>query len=172
MQNFRIEPAGEADIPIVLSLIREMAAYEHASREIEVNETLLRQFVFSDRPHAEVFLGYYETAPVAYAIILPKFYSYQGRPNLYLEDLYVQPHLRGKGIGKVMMTHLAKLALDRGCAFLEWSVLDWNEPAIQFYRRLGARRVEDRSHFYLDREALQPLAVTPSQTASSGVDPG
>jgi len=157
-QSFRIERAGPGDIPAVLALIREMAEYERAAERLEVNETLLGEFVFSDRPFAEVFLGYFADRPVSYAIVLPKFYSYRGRANLYLEDLYVQAHLRGKGIGRRMMAHIARLALERGCPYLEWSVLDRNQSALDFYRKLGARRVDDRSHFYLEREALESLA--------------
>lgn len=158
MQGFQIRPAVAADIPVVLSLIREMAAYERASDSLAVNEALLKQFVFCERPYAEVFLGCHDDAAVSYAIVLPKFYSYQGRPNLYLEDLYVQPHLRRQGIGEIFMRYLAKLAVARGCPYLEWCVLNWNKSAIGFYNRLGARRDEERSYFYLDDEALRSIA--------------
>ncbi len=157
VEGFRIEPAGEADIPVVLALIRELAAYERAGR-VEVDEALLRRFLFCERPAAEVFLGYYDGAPVSYAIVYPVFSSYRGCANLWLEDFYVQPQARGKGIGRLMMAHLARLAIERGCAFLAWGVLNWNEPAIEFYRRLGARRDQSHCQFYLEGEALRAAA--------------
>jgi len=158
MPSLRIEPAREGDIPVVLSLIREMADYERVADVLEVNEERLREFVFCARPYAEILIGYWGERAVSYAIILPKFYSYTGRPHLYLEDIYVQPRMRGKGIGRALMAHLARLAVERGCAYLEWNVLEWNQPAVAFYQKLGARRVEGRSYFYLDRPALESLA--------------
>ena len=117
------------------------------------------EFVFGARPCAEVLIGYWGGEAVSYAIVLPKFASFRGRPNLYLEDLLVRESMRGKGLGKALLKHVARMAVERDCAYVEWNALNWNEPAMGFYRELGAEAIADRTYFSLRREALAKLAV-------------
>src|SRR5258708_4881243 len=131
--SFRITAAGEGDIPVILALIRELAAYEKMLDAVQIEEACLREFVFGPRPCAEVLIGWWEGEAVSYAILLPKFASFRGRPNLYLEDIFVRESMRGKGLGKAFMAYVARLAVERGCAYVEWNALDWNQPALRFY---------------------------------------
>ena len=158
MESLRLEPATAADIPVILDLIREMAVYERLEHRLHVTDTLLREHVFGERPCAEVLLGFDDGVAVAYAMFLPKYSSFLGRPLLFLEDIYIRTQARGKGFGRAIMAHLARLTIERGWAYMTWKVLDWNEPAIEFYRKLGALRLEGESDYSLQEEALARLA--------------
>lgn len=154
----RIVKAAASDAPLVLELIREMAAFEGASASVEIDGAKLTEYVFSDRPLAEVYLGFSEQRAVAYAMVYPCFSSYRGRPVLFLEDLFVREEARGAGAGRQMIRFLARLAVERGCIRLHWSVLEWNRAAIGFYEKLGARREMGRLYYTLSGEQLEALA--------------
>jgi GNAT superfamily N-acetyltransferase len=153
-----IRPATVADVPIILELIRELAAYERAPNEVVATEEQLANVLFGPRPAAEVLLGFEGKTPVGFAIFFHNFSTWLGRPGLYLEDLFVRPESRGKGYGRALLVHLAKIAHDRGCGRMEWAVLDWNDPAIQFYRTLGAKPLDEWRIFRLTREGIARLA--------------
>src|SRR3954471_1300354 len=138
MTNFEIRPAVEQDVPVIISFIRHLADYERLPHEAVMTEEILRESLFGSHPFAEVLLGYAGTEPVAFAIFFHNFSTFLGRPGLYLEDLFVLPESRGKGFGRAMLIELARIARRRNCGRFEWSVLDWNESAIGFYRKLGA----------------------------------
>ncbi|MEO7597717.1 MAG: GNAT family N-acetyltransferase [Opitutus sp.] len=140
----RIRAATSADIPLILTFIRNLAAYEKLSHEVEANEEKLRNTLFGDRPAAECILAFNEAdAPAAFAIFFTNYSTFLAKPGLYLEDLFVNPEFRGQGIGQATLTYLAKLANERGYGRMEWSVLDWNIPAIEFYESFGARRLRE-----------------------------
>ena len=158
MSDFRIVKASQEDIPLILAFIRRLAEYERLSSEVVANEEMLRESLFGKRPVAEVILGYYQDKPVGFAVFFQNFSTFRGRPGLYLEDLFVNPEMRGKGFGRAMLVYLAKVARERKCARFEWSVLDWNEPAVGFYRNLGAVPMSEWTVFRLTGEALERLA--------------
>jgi GNAT superfamily N-acetyltransferase len=150
MLNFHIRAATEQDIPAILSLIRALAEYEKARpEEVPVDETMLRESLFGAKPHAEVLLAGSVTGPVGFAVFFHNFSTWRGKPGLYLEDLFVQPAMRGQGIGKALLRELARIARQRGCARMEWAVLDWNQPAIAFYKSLGAVPLDEWTIFRL-----------------------
>jgi GNAT superfamily N-acetyltransferase len=134
----QVRSAVPDDVPLVLSFIRELAEYERMADEVVATEDLLRHHLFGPRTCAEVVLAFHDDEPVGFALFFHNFSTFLGQPGIYLEDLFVKPHARGLGIGKQLMSHVAALALERGCGRFEWAVLNWNEPAIEFYRRLGA----------------------------------
>jgi GNAT superfamily N-acetyltransferase len=138
--------------------LRELADYERMLDRVLIDEHLLEKHAFGERVCAEVLLGLLDGAPVSYAIFFPHFASFRGLPWLYLEDLYVQPHCRGKAVGRAMMSHLARIAIERGWAGMAWGVLDWNEPAFGFYQRLGATRSNGNVPMEISGEALAQLA--------------
>jgi GNAT superfamily N-acetyltransferase len=156
--SFRIEETARQDVPLILSFIKELAEYERLSDSVVVTEDALKEALFGERPTAFALIGYYGDAPVSFALFFHNFSTFAGRPGLYLEDLYVRPEMRGRGFGRMMLRRLAQLARARGCARMEWAVLDWNEPAIRFYRSLGARPMDDWTVFRLTDEALDKLA--------------
>ena len=157
-----IRPATEADVPLILRFVRELAAYERLAHEVVATEDGLRQTLFGARPYAEVVIAELDGGePAGFALFFHNYSTFLGRPGIYLEDLYVRPEVRGKGVGRALLAHLARLAVERGCGRLEWWVLDWNEDAIRFYRSLGARPIEDWTVFRVTGEALQRLAVSP-----------
>lgn len=156
--DLQIVPATERDVPLILSFIRELAEYEHLAHEVAVTEPLLREHLFGACRCAEVILGYARNEPVAFALFFQSFSTFLGRPGIYLEDLYVRPAFRGRGIGRAMLRHVARLAIERRCGRFEWAVLDWNEPAIKFYESLGAKPMNDWTTFRLTGEALQRFA--------------
>lgn len=156
--SLQIRAATEDDIPIVLRFIRQLADYERLSHEVVASEELLRRNLFGTRPVAEVVLGHYEQRAVAFAVFFHNFSTFLGKPGLYLEDLFVVPEMRGKGFGQQMLTYLARLALERNCGRFEWSVLDWNDPAIRFYKNLGAVPMNEWTVFRLTGKALERLA--------------
>ena len=156
--EFIIREAIVEDAPLILSFIKGLGEYEKLSHEVVATEVLLRENLFGENPVAEVILGYYQKKPVAFALFFHNFSTFLGKPGLYLEDLFVIPEMRGKGFGKVMLSYLAKLAKERNCGRLEWWVLDWNEPALKFYRSIGARPMVEWTVQRLDGEALDNLA--------------
>ena len=153
-----IRPGTVADVPVILELIRELATYERAPNAVRATEEQLVDVLFGPRPAAEVVLALEEEMPVGFAVFFHNFSTWLGQPGLYLEDLFVRPEQRGKGYGWALLVHLAKIARDRGCGRMEWAVLDWNEPAIQFYRRLGAAPLEEWTVFRLTRDGIAELA--------------
>ncbi len=158
MDDFEIRPATESDVPLILTFIKGLAEYEKLSHEVVATEEILRDTLFGASPKAEVVIGYYQSQPVCFALFFHNFSTFLGRPGIYLEDLFVNPDFRGKGFGRRMLTFLAKLAKARNCGRLEWWVLDWNEPAIQFYKNLGAKPMDEWTVFRVNGEALDKLA--------------
>ena len=157
-QDFEIRAAKENDVPVILVLIKELAAYEKLSHKVEATEADIRQSLFGDRPVAEALIGELEGIPISFALFFYNFSTFLGRPGIYLEDLYVQPAYRSKGVGRRMLAHIARLAKERNCGRFEWSVLDWNEPAIRTYGRLNARPMKEWILYRLTGEALNKLA--------------
>ncbi|MBL8747227.1 MAG: GNAT family N-acetyltransferase [Phycisphaerae bacterium] len=153
-----LRPAAPADLPLILDLIRELAEYEREPDAVDATEALLHTHLFSERPSAECIIAELHSTPQGFALFFHNFSTWRGRPGLYLEDLFVRPQARGKGIGKAMLIHLAQLAVERGCARMEWSVLDWNEPALAFYRTLGAKPMTEWTTWRLTGDALSRLA--------------
>lgn len=158
MSGFHIRQATPADIPVVHWFIRQLAEYERLLHEAVMTEETLRESLFGERPVAEVLLGYYEDKPVAFAVYFHNFSTFLGRPGLYLEDLFVIPDMRRRGFGRAMLVELAKIARQRNCGRFEWCVLDWNEPAIDFYKNLGAVPMNEWTVFRVTGEALERLA--------------
>jgi GNAT superfamily N-acetyltransferase len=156
--TFTIRPATEADTPVILGLIRELAAYEKLLHLVVATEESLHATLFGERRYAEVVLACEDDQPVGLALFFHNYSTFLSKPGLYLEDLYVQPHARGKGYGKALIKHLAKIAVKRGCGRFEWWVLDWNEPSIQFYKSLGAIPMEEWTTFRVTGENLEKLA--------------
>ena len=156
--GFTIRLAVEQDVPLILSFIKGLAEYERLSHEVTATEELLRDTLFTGRRVAEVLIGEDEGTPVGFALFFHNYSTFLGRPGIYLEDLYVKPEVRGRGFGKVLLTYLAKLAADRGCGRVEWAVLDWNEPAIRFYQKLGAEAMDGWTVHRLTGDALDRLA--------------
>jgi GNAT superfamily N-acetyltransferase len=156
--EFTLRFAVPEDVGLVLHFIRELAKYEKLEHEVVATEEILTQNLFGERRVAEVVIGEYDGQPVSFALFFHNFSTFLGRPGLYLEDLYVSPEMRGKGIGKIMLAYLAQLARERGCGRLEWWVLDWNDPAIQFYTSIGAVPMDDWTVFRVTGESLETLA--------------
>ncbi len=147
------------DVPVIAELIRALAEYERLSHEVVLDETELRAHLFGERRYAEVLLAEHEGAVVGFALFFHNYSTFLGKPGIYLEDLFVRPQQRGSGHGKALLAELARLAADRGCGRLEWSVLDWNEPSIAFYRGLGAEPLDDWTQYRLTGGALANLAA-------------
>ena len=156
--EFRIEPATEADVPAILRLIKGLAEYEKMADEVAATEQRLRDTLFGPRRFAEVVVGYAGTEPAGFAVFFHNFSTFLGAPGLYLEDIFVEPRWRGHGFGKALLAHVAQAAVARGCGRLEWSVLDWNEPAIGFYKKLGARPMDGWTTYRMTGDALAALA--------------
>jgi GNAT superfamily N-acetyltransferase len=160
--DFEIRSAHLDDVPIILELIRDLATYERAPNEVTATEEQLVDVLFGERPAAEVLLAFEKDTPVGFAIFFHNFSTWLGRPGLYLEDLFVKPEKRGKGYGRALLVDLARIARDRGCGRMEWAVLDWNEPAIKFYRALGATPMDEWTVFRLTRDGIARLAQSES----------
>ena len=156
--TLRIERATEGDVPLILRLIKALAEYERMSDEVIATEDGLRRTLFGPHPAAEVLVGYAGDEPAGFALFFHNYSTFLGKPGLYLEDLFVVPTFRGRGYGKALLVHLAKLAVERDCGRFEWSVLDWNEPAIGFYKKLGARPMDGWTIFRVTGDALHTLA--------------
>jgi GNAT superfamily N-acetyltransferase len=160
--NFEIRPARVEDVPLILELIRDLATYERAPKEVTATEKQLVGSLFGEKPVAEVLLAFEGKSPVGFAVFFYNFSTWLGRPGLYLEDLFVKPEKRGKGYGRALLVDLAKVARDRGCGRMEWAVLNWNEPAIKFYRALGAKPLDQWTVFRLTRDGIAELAQAES----------
>jgi GNAT superfamily N-acetyltransferase len=158
MPEIGLRTATERDVPLILSFVRELAEYERLSHEVVATEELLRASLFGERPAAEVVIGNYGDEPAGFALFFHNFSTFLGRPGIYLEDLYVTPSLPGRGVGRAMLAYLAKLAKKRDCGRLEWSVLDWNAPAIKLYKSIGATPMDDWTVFRVTEETLHGLA--------------
>lgn len=156
--NLTIRSASADDVPVILGLIRELADYEKMSNEVVASEESLKASLFGDRRVAEVLIGELDGAAVTFAVFFHNFSTFLGRHGLYLEDLYVKPEHRGKGFGRAMLSRLARIAVERHCGRLEWAVLDWNEPAIGFYRKLGAVPMDEWTVFRITGQPLRKLA--------------
>lgn len=157
IQGFKLRFAEEKDLSIILGFIKELAEYEKMLNEVVATEEILRESLFKQKA-AEVLIGEYRGNPVGFALFFHNFSTFLGRPGIYLEDLYVKQEMRGKGIGKIMLSYLAKLAVERKCARLEWSCLDWNEPSVHFYRQMGAIPMEDWTVYRVHDKTLVDLA--------------
>jgi GNAT superfamily N-acetyltransferase len=155
---FRITDAAEADVPQILRLIKALAEYEKLGHEVVATEAGLREALFGTRRYAEAVIGWVGVEPVGLAIFFHNFSTFRGAPGLYLEDLFVEPSWRGHGYGRRFLSHLAAIAVERGCHRMEWSVLDWNQPAIAFYRRAGARLLDEWRSCRLTGDALHAVA--------------
>ena len=156
--NFIIRAATEDDAAVILSLIKDLAQYEHLSHEVEATAESIRQSLFGERPVAEALIGEYDGIAVSFALFFYNFSTFLGKPGIYLEDLYVKPQHRSNGFGRRMLAHIARLAKERNCGRFEWSVLDWNEPAIRTYDRLNAQPMKEWILYRLTGEALDRLA--------------
>jgi GNAT superfamily N-acetyltransferase len=156
--TFTIRPATAADVPTILELIRALATYERAPNEVTATEQGLGEVLFGKNPAAEVLLAFEKDRAVGFAVFFHNFSTWLGRPGLYLEDLFVRLEDRGKGYGRALLIHLAKMARERGCGRMEWAVLNWNEPAINFYRKLGAKPMDDWTVFRLTGDGIGRLA--------------
>src|SRR6202158_3771937 len=157
-ENFAIRPATVADVQVILELIRALATYERAPNDVTATEKGLTEVLFGEKPSAEVLLAFENETAVGFAVFFHNFSTWLGRPGLYLEDLFVRLERRGKGYGRALLIHLAKIARERGCGRMEWAVLDWNEPAIEFYRKLGAKPMDEWAGFRLTRDGIANLA--------------
>jgi GNAT superfamily N-acetyltransferase len=160
--NFKIRPACAADVPTILQLIRDLATYERAPNEVTATEKQVTDVLFGEKPAAEVLLAFQNQTPIGFAVFFHNFSTWLGQPGLYLEDLFVKPEARGKGFGRALLVDLARIARDRGCGRMEWAVLDWNEPAIKFYRSLGAKPMEEWTVFRLTHDGIARLAQSES----------
>ena len=157
MAEVRVRAASAEDVPLILSFIKELAEYEHLSHEVVATEETLREWLYGERTVAEVLIGESGGDPAGFALFFHNISTFLGKPGIYLEDLYVRPEFRGRGIGRALLVHLAGLAKERGCGRLEWSVLDWNEPAIGFYRGMGASPVSGWTVYRVTGKALEDL---------------
>lgn len=153
--NIRL--AVEADTSIILGFIEALAAYEHMEDQVVATQELLKESLFEKR-QAEVIIAEYEGKAVGFALFFHNFSTFLGRAGIYLEDLFVQPTMRGKGVGKALLSHLAKLTMERACGRLEWACLDWNEPSIDFYKSLGAVAMDEWTVYRLTGDTLTQLA--------------
>jgi GNAT superfamily N-acetyltransferase len=157
-KNFTIRPATIVDVPIILQLIRDLATYERAPNEVTATKAQLIDVLFGEKPVAEVLLAFEDKMPIGFAVFFHNFSTWLGKPGLYLEDLFVKPEMRGRGYGRALLVDLAKIARKRGCGRMEWAVLNWNGPAIQFYRKLGAKPMDEWTVFRLTTDGIAKLA--------------
>jgi GNAT superfamily N-acetyltransferase len=165
---FVIRSATPADVPVIHELIHGLAAYERLAHEAVATPDDIRKSLFGDHPQAEVIIGMEGERAVGFALYFHNYSTFLGRRGVYLEDLFVRPEARGRGYGRRLLARLAAIARDRGCRRLEWSVLDWNEPAIGFYRSLGANAMDQWTVYRLTGAALDALAREGEQPAGSG----
>ncbi len=156
--GFHIRAASADDAPVILAFIKKLAAYEKLAHVVVATEELLRETLFGERPTAEVALGYLEDKPVGFVLFFHNFSTFLGLPGIYIEDLFVEESYRGRGFGRALLLYVARLARERRCGRLEWSVLDWNEPAIGFYKKLGAVPMSEWTVFRVTGESLDKLA--------------
>jgi len=156
--KLRIEQATEADVPLLLNFIRGLAEYERLAELVTASEERLRVSLFGERPYAEAIIAFENDKPAGYAIYYFTYSSFQALPGLYLEDLFVLPDSRGSGVGRHLLAHLAKKAVEQGCCRIEWAVLNWNEPAIGFYKSLGAEVMNEWGVYRLSEGKLEEMA--------------
>jgi len=159
MAEILIRPAVPDDVPLILQLIRDLAEYEKLSHEVSATEALLHEYLFGPRRVAESLIAELDNQPVGFALFFHNFSTFLGRPGIYVEDIFVRPASRGRGVGRELLRHIARLAVERNCGRLEWSVLDWNEPAIGFYRKLGAKPMDEWTVFRVTGPAMEKLAA-------------
>ena len=157
-EGLTIEPAQESDVPLILSFIRELAAYEKLAQEVQATEEDLRRTLFGERAYAETVIARYEGEAAGFALFFHNYSTFLAKPGIYLEDLFVQPNFRGKGIGKALLVHLARLARERDCGRVEWWVLNWNESAIEFYKSIRAQPMNEWTVFRLSSAGIRSLA--------------
>jgi len=155
---FRIRYANESDVGLILKFIKDLAEYENLSHAVIATEDLLKEWIF-EKQRAEVLIGELDGDPVAFALFFHNFSTFLGRAGIYLEDLYVKPEVRGKGLGTQMLKRLAAITLERGCGRLEWACLDWNKPSINFYLSLGAEPMEEWTVYRVAGETLEKLGA-------------
>lgn len=165
-----IRPATRADLPLIADLIRALADYEKLAHEVRFDDAVLDEKLFGVRPYAEVVIGEVDGVGQGFALFFHNFSTFEGKPGIYLEDLFVRPEARGSGLGKALLSHLAALAVERDCARLEWSVLDWNEPSIGFYKALGARFLDEWTGMRVDGAALLQLAAQLGANAGNSTE--
>jgi GNAT superfamily N-acetyltransferase len=158
LQGFQIRPATAADVAIILSFVRQLAEYEKLSHEVVATEELLRESLFGARKTAEVAIGYFEGKPVGFVLFFHNYSTFLAKPGLYVEDLFVDEAYRRRGFGRALLLYAARLAGERQCGRLEWAVLDWNEPAINFYKNLGAVAMDEWTVFRVTGASLTKLA--------------
>lgn len=158
MPTLTTRPATAADVPVILALIRELADYEKLTHEVVATEEKLNETLFGPRPAAEALMGCVDGTAVGFALFFQNYSTFLAKPGLHLEDLYVQPAHRGCGLGKALITAVARLAHERGCGRYEWTVLDWNTPAIRFYENLGAEMKSDWRIMRVTSDALESMA--------------
>ena len=156
--KIKIVNAKKEDVSLILSFIKELAEYEKLAGEVTATEKLLRKTLFGGKSVVKVLLTYYDNEPAGFAVYFYNFSTFIGKPGLYLEDVFVKPDFRGKGIGKKILIHLARIARKKDCGRFEWAVLDWNKPAIKFYKNLNAKSMDEWTVYRLDREAINNLA--------------
>lgn len=154
---FIIRPAQESDSETIFNLIQKLAIYEKLENEVITNSEELREQIFVKK-YAEVLIAEEDEKPVGFALYFHNFSTFVGKPGIYLEDLFVEPETRGKGYGKALLVELAKIAKERNCGRLEWAVLDWNTPSIEFYKSIGAKPMDEWTIFRLDKEGIENLA--------------
>ena len=157
MPDLNIRKAEKADCALVLKFIKDLAVYEKLDHTVVATEDAVRSTLFGEKPYAEVLIAEWQGQPAGFALFFHNYSTFLAKPGIYLEDLFVEPTLRGKGIGKALLRHLAALAVERGCGRLEWAVLDWNEPSIEFYKSLGAIPMSDWIIYRLTGDALENL---------------
>lgn len=157
--GFQIQAATKADVPVILSFIKKLADYERLSHEVTATEKSLNETLFGRRRTAEVALGYFKRQPVCFVLFFHNYSTFLGQPGIYIEDLYVDEGFRRRGFGSALLHYVAKLATERRCGRLEWSVLDWNEPAVNFYKKLGAVPMSEWTVFRVTGEQLMKLAA-------------
>jgi len=156
--SITIRPSTRADLPLILQLIRELAEYERDPGAVVATEALLERHLFGESPVASCVIGELDGQPQGFALYFFNFSTWLGRPGLYLEDLFVRPAVRGRGLGKALLLRLATIARERGCGRMEWAVLDWNKPAIEFYESMGARPLSEWTIYRLTGETLDRAA--------------
>jgi GNAT superfamily N-acetyltransferase len=155
--DITLRNATKEDVGTILDFIKSLAEYEKLSDDVIATEELLSSTLFGKKKVAEVLIAFYKNEPAGFALFFHNFSTFVGKPGIYLEDLFVKPHMRGKGIGKLLLAYLGKLAVERDCGRIEWSVLDWNEPSIKFYKKLGARPMDEWTVFRMDGEKIKAL---------------
>lgn len=151
--------AKESDVPEILKFIHDLAVFEKLENEVKVTEEKLRETLFGDKKYAEVLFIDYQGVKAGFALFFHNYSTFLGQPGIYLEDLFIKPEYRGQGLGKKLLSHLAKLTVQRGCGRLEWSVLNWNQDAIEFYKSLGAKAMSEWTVYRLVDRELQKFAI-------------